>query len=686
MKKGKQVSYLNALQFNPELLTSFQAKFLGQIRLPILFILLIIIIGVFSFVQIPRRLNPQIKIPIVIVSTPLPGANPEDVEQLVTIPLERKLAGVDGLNTISSVSRENVSLITLEFVSSKNTKEATNDVQTEVNKVTNLPTDTQKPTVQSVDFENQPFWTFAITSKSDTGSLMRFADQLKKNIEDISVVDHVGTSGLEDQTIEVIMDAQKIKEHKLNLPMVSQLVKLAAQSFPAGLVNTSASTFSLTINKNIQTVEDIRNIRLQTEGVSVRLGDIATVSERSKSGQQHTYITGSNTASKRAVQFFVFKKPNADIEKSFKQTEPVVTAEIKKYNGQFSLYSIQNSAQLIADQFTDLYHEFFNTSLLVFILLLVFLGLRQGIISNVTVPLTFLATFAVIQAAGLTLNFLTIFSFLLSLGILIDDTIVVVAAMTRYHKTGKFTPYQTGIMVWQDFIIPLWSSAITTVWGFVPLLLSTGIIGEFIKSIPLVVTTTMISSTLISVFITIPLMIVFLKPEFPPRVKIFLVIFGALLYGGFLTLLVPKNAALPIILIAGMILLYITYRVRKPLLQNSQQFVAKNKRLALFATWFGHFADHGLINIEGLSKRYRVVIENILSSKKSRKRTLIAIACFTILAYMLIPLGLVKNEFFPKSDEDLLYVSVDLPAGTSTQTVNEEMLQVAKSLRKTQQL
>src|SRR3989344_5901122 len=186
-ERSRRISYLDNLKFDKNLLRTYQAKFLAQVRLPILFILLIIIVGIFSFVQIPRRLNPQIKIPFVIVSTILPGANPEDVEQLVTIPLERQIGSVDGINLLSSVSQANISIITAEFVSTKDTKEATNDMQTAVNKVSNLPEDSQKPTVASIDFENQPFWTFAITSSSDTSSLMRFADQLKKQIEDIAL-------------------------------------------------------------------------------------------------------------------------------------------------------------------------------------------------------------------------------------------------------------------------------------------------------------------------------------------------------------------------------------------------------------------------------------------------------------------------------------------------------------------
>lgn len=686
MKKKPRASYLKTLKFDPKLLGSFSAKYLSNPRLPILLILLTVIVGVFAFLNIPRRLYPEIKIPIVIVNTIIPGAGPDDVEQLITIPLEREIASVDGLDTMTSTSRESVSTIALQFLSGVDGRQASSDVQTLVDRVTNLPQDALTPDVRMIDFEDQPFWTFAITGSSDTASLMRFATELKDEVEDIAEVDRVQTSGLDDQTIEVEVDLTRANEFNISPFMIAATLKNATHSFPAGLVNSSSSSFSLTINREIATVEDIRNIRISTQGTNVRLGDIAFVSERSKSGQQNTYIASREKPAERAIQFFVFKKPNADIDQAFKVTKPVVSDAVDKYSGQFTLYSIQNTSDLIYEQFGDLNREFLNTSILVFLLLLIFLGLRQGIISNVTVPLTFLATFAVIYSMKLTLNFLTVFSFLLTLGILIDDTIVVVAAMTRYYKTGKFTPFETGIMVWKDFKIPLWSSAITTIWGFVPLLLSTGIIGEFIKSIPIVVTTAMLSSTIISMFITIPLMIVFLKPQFPLRVKILFAFLALVSYLGFFVLVIPKNILLPFVILAASIFLYISYRVREALISYYSLYVRTHKRAKIWTKRIGAMADHGIVNIEYLSERYRTIIEKVLRSPTSRRRTVIAIAAFTILAYLLLPLGLVKNEFFPKEDAELLYAAIDLPSGTNNEIVTREALSASDDLRSTKEL
>ena len=688
MEENKQPSYLSRIRFDPKLLNTFHAKYLKNIRLPILLVISIIIVGVFGYITIPRRLNPEIHIPIVNVNTVLPGANPEDVESLVTIPLERAITSVEGLDQMTSSSVDSNSNITLQFTSTTNTDKARNDVQAAVDTVTGLPDDAKQSSVKALDFENQPFWTFAITSKNnDVASLMRFSDVLKDRIESLSKVDRVETSGLEKQDIEVTIDLEKIKGYGISPLDVSQIVKTAAKSFPAGIVNSDASSFSLTINQDITSVDDIRNIQLKVAGKTktpIRLGDIATIGYRSQSNQRGTYLATKSAPPGRVVQFFVFKKKGANIDAAFKDTEPVVKKVINEYNGTFSLFSVLNSSEEITTQFNDLFDEFKTTILLVFMLLLIFLGLRQAIIASITVPLTFLATFAIINQMGLTLNFLTMFSLLLALGLLIDDTIVTVAAMTRYYRTGHFTPYETAVIVWRDFIVPLWSTTITTIWAFVPLLLSTGIIGEFIKSIPIVVTISMLSSTTIAVLVTMPLMIIFLKPEFPRRVTIFFWILGFIIFTLICFSIFPKNTLFPVLLIFTYLVLFVGLRVRKPIIERLRNTLHSNTYSKRLTQKSQKILEVGLINIEGLSHGYRKVIDRILSSNSARRKTLIAIIAFAVLAYLLLPLGFIRNEFFPKQDADIIYIGVELPPGASIIKTTDEAQSLLNDVRNTE--
>ena len=139
---------------------------------------------------------------------------------------------------------------------------------------------------------------------------------------------------------------------------------------------------------------------------------------------------------------------------------------------------------MISEQFGELQRDFILTVILVVAILFIFLGARQAMVSSLTAPITFFITFIVMNTAGIGLNFISIFSLLLSLGLLVDDTIVVISATTAYHRAGKFTPVQTGLLVFKDFLAPVLTTTITTVWAFIPLLLTAGIIGEFIKPIP----------------------------------------------------------------------------------------------------------------------------------------------------------------------------------------------------------
>ena len=678
----KITSYLSSLKFDSNLSNKWYAKYITQVRLVIMLILSIVIMGLFAYFNLPRRLNPEIKIPIVTIVTVLPGASPEDIESLVTIPIEDKLNNLEGVDTLVSTSSDNSSVITLQFLTSVDGDKAKSDVKSAVDSVTNLPTDAKAPVVQKLDFDDQPIWNFAIITDKDTASLSRFSKDLQKKIEDISKIDRVVISGVDTQEVEVVVSPEKIKEYGINPLTLSQLIRSSVNSYPAGNISTDKFSFSLSIDKDVKTIDDIRNLQLDINGSPIRLGEIAAISFKSAPNQSVSLYGDRDSKDKKSVQFFVFKARNANIDTSEKEVKTLVE-DYMKGNKEFSLITVSNSAEEIVKQFDELTGDFFFTVLLVFTLLLVFLGLKQALIASFTVPLTFLSSFAIINALGLSLNFLTMFALLIALGLLIDDTIVTVAAMTRYYATGKFTPAQTGMLVWRDFIVPLWSTTITTIWAFVPLLLATGIIGEFIKSIPIVVTATMISSTSIAVLITLPLMIIFLKPEFPKRVKLFFKIILSILAVVIYIFILPKNPVLALIIPATAGLIFITLRTRKDVFKFSQDLWKRNRYGKSIPSLLKKLSGQGLIDIEVLSKKYMVLIERILLSKHGKRNTLIAVVVFALVAYALVPLGFVKNEFFPKQDSDLLYISVEYPNGSDINVLNretEELLKVAKKL------
>jgi len=678
----ESVSYLNSLTFDTKLFSTFQAKYIAQVRFVILLILSISLLGIVSFLQLPRRLNPEIKIPIVTIITALPGGTPEDIESLITVPLEDKLNNIKGKDTLTSVSSENVSAISLLFTSDTDPDKARNDVDKAVASVQDLPDDATTPAVSIVDFDDQPFWSFVIYTDNDDASLMRFGKRLEKAIDTVPKVGKVITAGYEKEYIQVLFNPEKLSEYDLDPFSLSQAIKSQTHSYPAGSVKTDTSSYALAIDAQIQSVDDIRALRINSANHSIKLGDIATISLQSRKNEPLSLFADHSQKPVRSISFFVYKTSSADIDDAAADTKVVVDRLLDQENKTFKLKTTMNTADDISKQFSELFGEFRSTLLLVFALLFVFLGLRQAIIASLTIPLTFLSTFTIIHAMGLSLNFLTMFALLLSLGLLIDDTIVVVAAMTRYYKTGKFTAYESAILVWKDFIIPLWSTTVTTIWAFVPLLLASGIIGEFIKPIPIVVTATMLSSTSIATFITIPLMMIFLDLKIPERIVRlvrYLIIAAIIIISG---VLLPKTQVFIFTYLAALGVFYFGFLSRNVIkdwvtLHSKKQ----QKFLKPISRSMQKYSEAGIIQLEPIAQKYMVLIRSILRSRTKRIQTLLAILAFVVAAYALVILGFVKTEFFPKTDENLLYVSLELPAGTSLERINAESIQFADTLR-----
>lgn len=676
-------SSLKRLKFDPKLQNSWVGRYLSNPRLLILIILSTLILGISAFINLPRRLNPEIKIPIVLVSTILPGASPSDIESLVSVPLEDALTGIQDVKTVSSSSTDSVSSIQLEFESGVDPEKARTDTQSAVDTVT-LPGDAQSPKVQKLDFENQPVLTFALVTTGDTHSLMRFAKTLEDKLKDVPMVENVSVSGLDEQEIQIVIKPSAISTYAVNPLALSQIVTAALHSFPAGSVRTDTSTFTLSIDPQVSTIDDLRTQRVNLNGNIVLLSQIAEVSQRAKPDQRLSYFATPSSDVSRAVTFQVFKTDSANITTAAKDAEKVIDETLTPYEDVFSTYMVENTGQLIDDQFNELLADFGITIGLIVVVLFIFLGARQAIIAASSVPLTFLISFTTMQLSGISINFLSLFSLLLSLGLLVDDTIVVISAMSAYYRTGKFTPSQTGLLVWRDFVVAIFTTTITTVWAFLPLLLSTGIIGEFIKSIPIVVSSTLLASFFIAMFVTLPLIIILLKPQIPQRVVILGRVLFFVLLLGILLMIIPKGPLFPLEILTIVVFLFVFHIVRVRLIERTkEEYSARTRRYKRYSNVRGYLTG-GIISFEIIGARYRRLFDKILGSGKNRRMAITMVIVFSVFSYLLLPLGFVKNEFFPKSDNEYIYLTLELPAGTNVQVSEREAKKILSSLRTTE--
>jgi hydrophobic/amphiphilic exporter-1 (mainly G- bacteria), HAE1 family len=681
---AENVSSNQRLKIDPSQRESWYAKYFANPRLFILLILTIAAIGIFSFLNIPRVLNPSIDIAIVNISTVLPGASPEDIESLVTIPIEDAVAGVQDVKEVTSTSQNSVSVVSIEFESGADGEKARDDVQAAVDSA-ELPEDAQTPKVQKLDFQNQPVWSFTVTSKEDVASLTRFAKDLKQRIEDLPEVKEVNTTGLDEQEVEIILKPESIATYGLNTQALIGTIKGAVTAFPAGNVRTDSGSFAVTIDPSITTVQDIRNLKLNILNSVVPLGEIAAVVEKSKPEQNGSFFASPTEDVQPSINFDIYKSSSSEIEETAKKVEELATEVIADYENRFVIHSDQNSAEFIQEQFFELQRDFIITVSLVFLTLLIFLGLRQAVISSISIPLTFFITFVVMRYTGIEFSFIAFFSLLLSLGLLVDDTIVVISAMTAYYRQ-RLSPLDTGLLVWRDFIIPIFTSTLTTVWAFVPLLLSTGIIGEFIKPIPIVVSTTLLASFFIAMFVTLPFMVILLKPYIPPRVNILLRLLLLVGVVGLFIALVPKTNILLLQVLAFLVFLFVVFNIRKVFFSGVYTYLDRRMDVKETQNKAKSFVDQGLISFEPIINRYHNGIRRILYSHSGIRKVIAAVIIFFLLSVLLLPIGFVKNEFFPSSDEDYLYISLELPSGTNLKTTEEEAKRLLGELKNTKGL
>lgn len=664
-------SYLSQLKFDEKLRNTFRWKYVTNIRIVLLFALTIVLVGVLAFTNLPRRLNPEIKIPIVSVTTIFPGAAPADMESLVTIPIEDAVAGVPGISTITSSSQESVSSVVIEFTSGIDPKVAESDVARAVDRVGDLPEDAQDPQVVAFDFENQPVWTFALKG-ADEASLFRFADELRERVEDVSVVDRVAVSGLEEREIQILVPVERLTQYVINPLTLSQAISGAVQTTPLGSASSERGVFSLSVAPSVTSVEELRNLPV-TVGTTTRpLSDFAVVSERTKPQTPKAYYSEKGNAVETVVVFNVYKTSQANIDATVDKARETVEMALKQNGNGFGVIDLVDTSREIETQFGSLAINFRDTLILVFLTLFIFLGVRQAAISAMTIPLTFFVTFAVMQVIGLSLNFLSLFALLLALGLLVDDTIVVVTAMTAYFRTGKFTPAETGQLVWQDFIIPIWTTTIATAWAFVPLLLSGGIIGEFIKTIPIVVAVALYTSTAIAVLITLPLMVAILDLKIAYRVRVLFLILSFVVVIAALVITLQGNTLLSLIVLVFVLLLFVGYRVRAALWNRTGSMIQRIPNSGYLGQKLRYYFTHGVIDSERLSLIYKKQVLRVLATKANRRRTVFFVSAFFIFSVALLPLGFVKNEFFPKTSTDSFYVNVELPSGSSLETSDAE--------------
>jgi hydrophobic/amphiphilic exporter-1 (mainly G- bacteria), HAE1 family len=652
--------FFERLRFDPALQNGLIGRYFRSVRTITLLTVTLIVAGSATYLSLKKELNPDIQIPTVIITTVFPGAGPEDIEDLLTIPIEDGVSGLSDVTRVTSTSQENISSVVVEFASTVDPDKAKSEVQNAVDRITTFPESADDPAIEIIDFTNQPILLLALTAPGNENSLPTIADDLKDALREIPEVEKVNLNYRRDPEVSIILSPETLRGFGIEIGALTQSVAGALGNFPAGVLESAATALALEQQKGVASVEDLRLLPIETNGRIVPLGSIARIEERETPGEPIALAIDHTTGPTRAIFLAVYGVESADTRATVDAVNETIAAYRATSPISFESRSYFDGAEEIDRSFSQLQRDFTITFLLVFAVLLIFFGIRQSIIAALAIPFTFLVTFLVMSVSGISINFISLFSLLLALGILVDNAIVVISAIASYHRSGKFAPIETALLVFRDFGGVIATTTITTVWAFVPLLLSTGIIGEFIRPIPIVVSSALAISAATALFLVIPYMAIFLEHAFPRRVRILFQILLFVISAVGLYFLMPSGPTKLVLFGLGIIALSLLFRLARSFFRTVTLWRATRTGKA-----WENFRDHGFITFDRLSAWYATLIERILSSQRARRLTMAFLIVFMIFSYALVPLGFVVNEFFPDDNTSIVYVAAEMPVGTT---------------------
>jgi multidrug efflux pump subunit AcrB len=513
-QKKEQTSdslYLSQLEYKPKDGKTWLYFFIRNFRVTVMIVAGILLWGGISFYLMPLESMPEVKIPYGIISVTLPGASPEDMEELVVKKIESKVANLTGVKTVNSSALNSVAIVSVEFRAEEDLTDAIRRLRDAVSTAKNdLPTDASDPLVTEVSFSDSPVWTLVVTGPYDNFTLKKYADQVKTEIEKLAGTSKVTVSGGDTSEIRIVYDPEKLQQYGLSADMVNAMIRADNFSLPLGTIDISNFEYTLRTDGKLTDAKEVRNLPVSSmNGQIIKLSDVATVKEMAEQRDVFSKLSLNGNPPQNAVTLNVTKKTGSSIL-TLIDTGKQKVEELKKNSlpKDLSIETTLDYSTTIRQDFNQLWEDGLLTILLVTMILFLFVGLKEAFVAGLAVPLVFASTFGLMRLFGVTLNFLSLFSLILSLGLLVDDAIVVVQATKQYLKSGKFTPEEAVLLVFRDFKILLFTTTLTTIWAFLPLLLATGIIGQFIRSIPITMSLTLAASFFIAIIINHPMAII----------------------------------------------------------------------------------------------------------------------------------------------------------------------------------
>ncbi len=483
-------------------------------RISVLVLAVIILVsGVYCYLALPRESSPDVTIPYVFVSTSYKGVSASDIETSITIPIEKKLKGLDRVKKVKSISSEGLSQINIEFIPKTDIDEVLRKVKDKVDEAMgDLPQDLENdPAVFEVNISEMPIVTFALSGVCGISCLKEIGDDLADDIEAIpGVLEAEVTGGLERE-IRIEVDPDKLAFYRIPITLFQTVVAGENENTSGGAITLGDGRFQLRVPGEFKTPDEIYNLVVSSyEGRPVYLKDLARVVDGFEEETSRSRLDGE-----QAVTISVKKRVGENIIFITDAIDALIARSQPAWPEGTTITKLMDQAKEIRNMVADLENNIITGLLLVVVVLFFALGIRNAVLVSLSIPFSMLLSFIVLYALGITLNMVVLFSLTLALGMLVDNAIVIVENVYRYMEQGvpriQAAMQATGEVAW-----PVIGSTLTTLAAFFPMVFWPGVMGEFMSYLPITLVITLASSLFVAMVINPALAAYFMRIKQDP--------------------------------------------------------------------------------------------------------------------------------------------------------------------------
>ncbi len=467
--------------------------FLNNHKFTLMLSIMVLVFGFMGMMKLNAESFPSVNFAMAEITTSYEGATASDVETKITKPIEDKIREVSGLKDVKSVSKTGHSRILVRVdMDNEDEDEVLDELQKAVKEVNNLPADLQEdPHYMEINSEEFPAIELAIVGDNTNRARDLMADNLKEELEDSKKVKNVRLVGFKKRQFNIRLDEKKLEQYHIGLEEVLAKVSARNVSIPGGNLESNGVRSLVRVEGKISNAQELEEllVRSNFSGQKVQLGDIAVVTDGEEEAQTLASYNGSES-----TFLIVNKKAGADTIKLVEEVDAIVEKFKAQYQNKFEVYVYNNEAEKVKKKLDILSSNAISGLVLVIIFLFLFLPGKIGLVASMSLPLAVMATFGFMPIFGMNLDAVTILALVIALGMLVDNSVVISENFARLRSEEGLGVNEAALKSVEQLWLPITTTGFTTIAAFLPMLVTKGIMGQFIKFIPIVVSISLLIS------------------------------------------------------------------------------------------------------------------------------------------------------------------------------------------------